>query len=175
MRSLTKHLDDLNILLAKEQLHILCVGETWLNDSVDSRTLIFPGYKILRKDRQNGHNGGGLALIYRNELSVEQIWVPTVNSPVEFIGIEVTSRRPMIIGIIYRPPSSPTAAAIETIHDQLVYALTKNKPVYVLGDTNFDLLQPSKRGGSLLSDAARSIAEPTYLVPYPSRDKSKPD
>ena len=59
-------IDDVNLLLMDRDLDILCVGETFLNDKIDDRYLLFPGYVVERRDRQT--HGGGVCVIYRNTL-----------------------------------------------------------------------------------------------------------
>ena len=63
VRSLTAHLDRVNFLLLREQLDVLCLGETWLTEMVDTSTLLFPGYSINRRDRRN-KAGGGVAVLH---------------------------------------------------------------------------------------------------------------
>ena len=79
VRSLTRHLDDINHLLMSQQLDILCLSESWLTESMDSSMLLFPGYSIIRRDRQ-GRTGGGVAILHRNELTVEPLTVPRAGS-----------------------------------------------------------------------------------------------
>ena len=51
VRSLTRHLDDINHLLQAARLDVLCLSESWLTETMDSSILLFPGYTIVRKDR----------------------------------------------------------------------------------------------------------------------------
>ena len=51
---------------------ILCLTETWFDDSIPSHGFVPEGYRIIRKDRSNdfkqkyGRNkGGGIAVIYK--------------------------------------------------------------------------------------------------------------
>ena len=41
----------MNLTLSDHQLDLLCVTETWLTNNIVDRILVFPGYKILRRDR----------------------------------------------------------------------------------------------------------------------------
>ncbi|KAF0305993.1 hypothetical protein FJT64_022458 [Amphibalanus amphitrite] len=82
VRSLTAHLDEVNLLLLREELDVLCLSETWLTDSVDSSMLLFPGYTIRRRDRE-GRTGGGVALICRNTLKLDVMRVPSAGSTLE--------------------------------------------------------------------------------------------
>ncbi|KAF0308377.1 Proteasome subunit alpha-type 7-like [Amphibalanus amphitrite] len=173
VRSLTRHLDDVNHLLLTEKLDVLCLSETWLTEAMDNCTLVFPEYTVTRKDRR-GRSGGGVAILHRSSLSTELLTVPSAGSALETVWIRLTGRRQIIFGAIYRPPSGPVAPVIEDLHDQLAYVVSKEKPVYILGDTNFDVNQPAKTGvreyGQLLHDFSlhQLITTPTRPGPNPS-------
>ena len=173
VRSLTRHLDDVNHLLLSENLDVLCLSESWLTESVDDRMLVFPGYAIIRRDR-SGRSGGGVAIIYRNSMTMVPLKVPSGDSQLESLWAQLTGRRSVIVGAIYRPPSGPTAPIIADMHDQFVYVISKDMPVYILGDTNFDTNQTSKAGvgeySRLLSDLSlhQLITSPTRPGPTAS-------
>ena len=173
VRSLTRHLDDVNHLLLTEKLDVLCLSETWLTGSMDDRTLVFPGYSVVRRDRR-GRSGGGVAILHRSNLSAELLTVPSAGSALESLWIQLTGRRQIIVGAIYRPPSGPVAPVIDDMHDQFAYVISKLKPVYIFGDTNFDITQPAKTGVKeylrLLSDLSlhQLIKSPTRPGPNPS-------
>ena len=76
VRSLTAHLDGVNLLLLMEQLDVLCLSETWLMETVDTSALLFPGYVIIRPDRRRGKTGGGVAVLYCDKLGTDQLRVP---------------------------------------------------------------------------------------------------
>ena len=50
--------DDVIDILDSQNLDILCVSETWLHPNVDDSFLVFPGYRVARRDRP-GLSGGG--------------------------------------------------------------------------------------------------------------------
>ena len=173
VRSLTKHIDDVNHLLLAEELDLLGLSESWLVESMDNSSLVFPGYSVTRRDR-TGRSGGGVAILCHNSLSVEPMTVPSAGSPLESLWIQLTGRRQIIVGVVYRPPSGPVAPVIDDLHDQLTFVISKRKPVFILGDTNFDITQPSKAGvkeySRLLSDLSlhQLITSPTRPGPNPS-------
>ena len=80
VRSLTAHMDDVNLLIQRERLDVLCLGETFLTESVDSCMLVFPGYAICRRDRPAGRSGGGVAVLHRSTLNVQRLRVPATRS-----------------------------------------------------------------------------------------------
>ena len=146
VRSLTAHLDEVNLLLQTERLDVLCVGETWLTDAVDSSMLVLPGYDISRRDREAKKTGGGVAIIHRSSLNVERLLVPTAKSALESLWLQIISRSTIIVGVIYRPPAGPPTPAIEDLHSQLTRVMAKEQPIFLLGDTNFDVTRPDKPG-----------------------------
>ena len=119
VRSLTSHMDDVGHLIGTERLDLLCLSETFLTASVDSCMLVIPGYAICRRDRATGRSGGGVAVLYRNTLTVERLRAPAPQSALEALWLQVTGRSSIIIGTVYRPPSCPAAAALDDLHRQL--------------------------------------------------------
>ena len=145
VRSLMPSLDDVMVTLDIHNLDILCVSETWLQETVDSRFIILPGYRLLRRDRpaRDGRQrrGGGVAVIYRETLRVEQLAVPSGDSPLETLWVTVSSDATFVVGVLYRPPGGAISPALDDLQDQLVHVIGGGKPLFVLGDANFDLLK----------------------------------
>ena len=134
-------IDDVNILLNERHLDILCVGETFLSDTVSDNFLIFPGYVFERKDRKT--HGGGVGIIYRDSMRGQVMDVPTTGSQLESLWMCFTGRSRFTLGVLYRPPSSSVPTFLEDLHRQLTYLLTKQQPLYIMGDVNLDLLKPT--------------------------------
>ena len=162
------HIDEINHLILSERLDVLCVSETWLTDAVDDRMLQFPGYVISRRDRRGGKSGGGVAIIFCNTVTAEPLRVPAATSALESLWLRLILKSPIIVGAVYRPPSSPTTPAIDDLHNQLTSVLGLNLPMYLLGDTNFDVSRPEKQGVTpylqQLDDLSLTqlITEPTH-------------
>ena len=54
---------------------IICLTETWMDDSVTKNAYIPEGYKIIRKDRSESYKqkygrnkGGGIAILYKENI-----------------------------------------------------------------------------------------------------------
>ena len=141
-------IDDVIETLDKENLDILCATETWLNPDIDSSFIIIPGYQIIRRDRPTldgrQRRGGGVCVIHRRHLRVEILDVPSSGSAIEILWVKVVTKVTLIVGAIYRPPSGAISPVLEDLHDQLVHVTGVGKPTCVVGDTNFDTLQPDK-------------------------------
>ena len=63
IRSITKKIDDLRLLLGRSQLNCLGLTETWLNASISDEELLMDNYRLFRADRDNGsYKRGGVDL-----------------------------------------------------------------------------------------------------------------
>ena len=171
-------LDNVKDLLSARNFDVLCIGETWLTPDVSDKFLIFPGYSLLRCDRTKTKRnvlcrGGGVCIIYRDSLTVEKVSIRSAASDLDCLWVQVVSRRPIIIGVVYRPPSAAITPSLQDLSHQLTQVLAKDKPTFLLGDTNFDLLNAHKPGVSaycqLMKDYSLSqlIKSPTHpsLIP----------
>ena len=66
INSLTKHIDELRILLDDYSIDILSLNETKLDESIKSCELHIPGYELIRRDRDR--NAGGVCFHLKNRL-----------------------------------------------------------------------------------------------------------
>ena len=102
-RSLRYKIDDLTAEI--ENYDIVCITETWLNQNIDSNTLLLQGFhKPIRKDREDGYDGvaiyvrSNLGIIERNDLGIptlEALWCEVHHPKLSFL-----------IACMYRPPNS---------------------------------------------------------------------
>ena len=87
--SLIPKLNDVMMLLQDQQLDILCLTETWLTPDVMPEFLTFPGYSVVRRDRAQRRPGGGVAIIYRSEITVKALTMPA-SGPLETLWAVAT-------------------------------------------------------------------------------------
>ena len=137
-------IDHINVLLDKHKLDILCIGETFLSDDVDSGFLLFPGYLVERRDRLS--RGGGVCIIYRDTMQAEVLTMPGTGSQLETLWIRFSGGTIFVAGVLYRPPKSPISPVMDDLHHQMTSLLAMRHPLYVLGDVNIDLAQPTSAG-----------------------------
>ena len=65
--SLSKHIDELRVLLQNNSLGLLAINETRLNETIADNEVSISGYNIVRRDRSlNGRNGGGVCFYVRS-------------------------------------------------------------------------------------------------------------
>ena len=66
--SLTKHIDELRILLANYPLDVISINESRLDEGILNSEIYIPGYEIVRRDRKR--NGGVFASISKPPLTI---------------------------------------------------------------------------------------------------------
>ena len=174
VQSLAPKLDDIVILLRDRRLDVLCLAETWLTPQIQNQFMSFPGYDILRRDR-DGRRGGGVAILHRSEMRVAELAMPP-SGPLETLWVSVMWRGgvPATIGVAYRPPDRPVASSLEYLEEQLGAALCTNRPVYLLGDINLNVLDtdtsPVQRYLNIINELnmTQLVESPTHLHPTPA-------
>ena len=77
----------------------------------------------------------------------------------------------MIIGVLYRPPSASVSAVLDDLQSQLIHVHATDKPLYVLGDVNFDWLQQDQPGVRRYTQVLNDISV-KQLVRQPTRPVS---
>ena len=150
VRSLKPKTCDVNDILQKYSLDVLCIGETWLSKNINDDVLIFPGYTLVRKDRPahfDRRGGGGVCILMRNNIQANTVALSTGVSGSRLESLWVSLESPACtIGVIYRPPNAPVVAAIDDLQEQLSNTIGSSKPVFAPGDTNFDMFKSEGRG-----------------------------
>jgi predicted ATPase len=63
--------DELSIYANSQNLHLIGIAETWLNESIDNSEINIDGYTLYRKDRADvkAGRGGGVVLYVHNSLN----------------------------------------------------------------------------------------------------------
>ena len=87
------------------QIQIYFLVETWLNNNI-TNSEIFPSdmnYDVVRKDREDGY--GGVLIAIKQNFIFEAITVKQ-NVECQFLKIQLSNCKSLLIGCIYRPPIS---------------------------------------------------------------------
>ena len=146
MRGLTKHIDELRILLADHPIDVLALNETWLDSTVSDNEVFISGYEIMSRDRAvrsaDGKFYGGVCFFVcsvvnfspRNDLSVDQL---------ENLCIEICkpSSKPFLVGTWYRPPNS-TVDKFDLFESFFGRLDAENIEYRLLGHVNCDIGRP---------------------------------
>ena len=131
------------------QFDILTLQETWLDSNLENLINIH-GYKPVFKHKIGTKRGGGLAIFINNNLNYtlrKDLQFPTQNQHLHdclFVEISNTSpnisQKTILIGTIYRAPSSQNLETFNTDVEELLSKLHK-KNIIITGDFNTNLLQ----------------------------------
>ena len=105
INSLTKHIDELRILLFDYSIDIISINETKLDDTIKSCEVHIPGYEFIRRDRNR--QGGGVDFYIKT--SINFVVCSNLNVPnLENLCIEIRkpNSKPFLIATCYRSPCS---------------------------------------------------------------------
>ena len=117
---------------------IICISETWLNDTIPNCNIELPGYNIYRRDRADGY--GGVMVYVSNSLIVHEI-IEMRSNTVENIWLMVKlGPKIMLVAVFYRPPNADPNHVTDFLEDfqaqlQNAYAF-KPTCIFLTGDFN---------------------------------------
>ncbi len=116
---------------------IIGITETKLDKTVDDNEICIDGYNCVRKDR-NRHGGGVCCYIKNNRsFNIREYFASDLESV--FIDILLPNSKPILIGILYRPPTK--SGFLDSLSNVILNSDNfDNREVYLLGDLNFNLL-----------------------------------
>ena len=106
INSLSKHIDELRVVMLNNPLDILAINESKINESVSDDEISVSGFHLIRKDR-NRHGGGVLMYIRETIPFSERNDLQTACS-LEMLCVEISRpcSRPFLVTTWYRPPGS---------------------------------------------------------------------
>lgn len=139
VRSLTKHFDEISILLHEHCFDFLALTETLLNSKITSKSLSINNYKFFRFDRINNSRWGGVGLYFRSILKVRKLSAATFGK-LEVLACELSGCfAKILILVIYNPPP---AVNVDIRNFELVFSqyLADYEKVILLGDFNHNMV-----------------------------------
>ena len=149
-QSLNAKIDDIRILIeilrvSSVKLDVLCLQESWLNDSSDLSHLQIDGYKLISRGKSCSAHGG--VAIYISEVfdySILPFHSFSNNWDGLFVEISLQNSKRLIIGNIYRPPRTivENYRLFNEELNEIMTDLQRNRSeVIIAGDFNLDLLK----------------------------------
>lgn len=103
-------IDELYILTLKQNIDIVCITETWLNDEILDDVCKLPGYNLFRRDRLSGQGGGVLCYVDGGIDCRKLDDLTCASADFELMWVALRPRllpRPIsiiLLGIVYCPP-----------------------------------------------------------------------
>lgn len=138
VRSLQPKLDEIDFLIKKTKLDILCISETWLKKRVKDKDISIKGYTLRRKDRPR-IRGGGVCIYIKDTIPFIDRPDLTDFNDVEGLWIELVAKNNdnTLICCMYRQPKA-TDVYYSKMLDMLEKASMETKEMIILGDLNYD-------------------------------------
>ena len=89
-----------------EDYDIICVTETWLNESIFGREILPVGYDIFRRDRVRG-TGGGVLIAAKSCLAIQRVQeLESYDLETVAVSGAATNGKEILMAVCYRLPSS---------------------------------------------------------------------
>lgn len=161
--------NELKMNFCNSKMDIICMSETWLDESINDQMIAIDGYKLFRNDR-NRH-GGGICVYLRHNLKCRLLRKSSnseeaTQGRTEFLCLEVEcdSER-FLLGIYYNPPDTDCSQLLFSHCEEFT---VRYKSTFFLGDFNTDLLKNTSRKHSfneVISTTSYTCvnSEPTFF------------
>ena len=133
-----KYIDEIRLIVSENQIHVLALNETRLDDSIGDNEVKIPNYSLIRKDRNR--SGGGVA-IYVHETLAYSVLEHDSLLHLEAIPIliRLKNSQPILFVNWYRPPNS-SSDMLYYYEQFLIFMSLFNYRFVLMGDINCDLM-----------------------------------
>ena len=152
-------LSQLENLAKLKNASLLCLTETWLNDTIDNPELSLPNMSLYRQDR-NGRIRGDVATYVNSKLRTNVI-VSGSDGTVEFLIVTI-AQLDVVCVVVYRPPDSNLEQwkyAVNAIKRNIdeVQESQKFRNIMMIGDFNFPGVQWDEVNVGMTGDSQSQV------------------
>ena len=138
MHSLLPKIDNLRFLCVLHSPDIICIVETWLDDTILDSEVSIQGYNHYRLNRSR--HGSGVLIFVKNMFTFSLLFKGTLNCECLVMSVTCCSSisPDFTIALFYRPPSSGQES-LDSLFSTLcnIFLLSSCK-FYLVGDFNID-------------------------------------
>ena len=165
VRSLTKKIDQLRMLLYQSRIDILTISETWLRPHMRSDIYALDNFTSYRLDRANRKGkckrGGGLITYINNahasiSESLEDLNESGENIEAQWVLVHRPHCKNIVVCNIYRPPNGDLKAALKCLDECLKTINLSKVNVFIVGDLNVNYKNKSSANFKKLHFFAQS-------------------
>ena len=157
-RSILRQIDHLRVRVKDENPDVIGITETWLHEDILDREIQIPDYNIIRRDRKDGRKGGGVLLMVKHGITVEEL---DSSNEVESVWCKIGKQTNNIhLGLCYRPPNSITEYSNSLLGE--IQHFTTKKSV-VMGDFNYPDIDWETYSGTKVSEDFRNLVLDKFL------------
>jgi hypothetical protein len=135
-RSVVNKIKELKLLVEEENVDVVAITETWLNETITDEEMNISGFVLFRRDRNDPikRRGGGVAMYVKNELNPVYNCELSEDSFSESLWCNIICENEnTLLGVCYRAPDS------SELNDEKLYGLINSISKYrvvVMGDFN---------------------------------------
>jgi len=142
------------------------LGSRGNGDILDSEFSI-PGFKLFRADQNNGHRGGGVLLLVRDDLGAVEVTLRSTFSDQVWCKIKIKNGEDLCIGICYRSPNPDFCDRDNDMKLCDMLAEMRGRPTLLMGDFNFpDIDWSSSEGHTPVSRNFIDCIEDGFLTQH---------
>ena len=154
VRSLPKKIDQIRLMLHDSNLDVITLSETWLTDSVNSKTVNLDNYVMYRQDRNfklvSKKRGGGLLTYIRKDHAadsevLEDICRRDGDIEAQWSIMYRPHCKNVVVCNVYRPPTGNLEKAVKYMDEMLKMFELDKVEIFVLGDLNVNYKNKSSQ------------------------------
>ena len=169
-RSLLPKIDELRIICTNYSPGIICVVETWLDETVLDSEISIQNYSLCRLDRSR--HGGGVLIYVNNLFNYSIMFKGALHFECLIVSVNCHARSSLeiIVVLSYRPPNSGHAPLDSLLSTLCNTNIPNSSKVCLVGDFNIDFFaQTTSLYFKLLSvvscfNLTQVVSEPTCVT-----------
>ena len=179
-RSIMNKEEELEYICSKYNPDIICITETWMDESV-AQAYLPAGYKVIRKDRSKQFKqkygrkkGGGIAIYYKSELKVEKKTYLT-DEVEEILWVQVKTKESFMLGTVYRNEYTDILSETDgesKLEENVRKAQEISHRIIINGDFNIDTSDTTNCETEALTNLYNTY-NLTQLIKKPTRTDKK--
>lgn len=132
-------IDEIQNIATREEMDVICLTETWLDDRIDNIDITPPGFTCHRSDRKR--DGGGVGMFLSDLVpAVRRLDLEVGNTECLWVECRLQSAKRGLIASYYRPPRQSAAEVanfLEDLQHSLNLVFLENPDfLLILGDFN---------------------------------------
>ena len=141
VNSILKHIDEVRSLVKSNNIHLLALNETKVDNTIFDDEIKIENFSIIRRDR-NRH-GGGVAIYIHKSLHYDELNHDSMKE-LEIVSVKIYLKgsKPVVFSTWYRPPSS-NVDVLELFESFVSYLDGLSLDTILVGDVNCDILSTS--------------------------------
>jgi len=102
----TMKLDEINVRAAEYDFDVICLTETWLDNSIDANSIRLIGYRDLFHLDRNRHGGGVLAYVKNNMYVVRHFDFESPDVEILWLELKTINSCSQQLAVCYLPPNT---------------------------------------------------------------------